>query len=390
MNMTQTNWESRAEFTTLTTQIEIREPSVQSGVVLESWPGVQLYYPPVKYSPMQGAYEDQSSAHLRFLKHANNTAADTLIFDLEDGCCQKELGRQLLRQELPRMQRGRTQVAIRINRFRTKNYDEDLKLVRELSEYVDIVMLAKAGELYGSAEIRDLSSTLSVINQNISVQPIIEHPQSLRIAREIMQYSTVKHVVFGIHDFSKAMGMQITPASWMEDLKFFLNQLMFEARLAGKGVIGGVETVVGREPLPEHLQERQEVEQWLECRGDPELQLVYRHACMEASLGLTGKQVIHPGHIRLCKVAYTPALSDIKNKVAMLKSAMKADALLGGAIRFEDEMVDPPMFGKALQVLLRAHALGALPESEKDFLLLLLSSLPSETVRENWPYGAIL
>ena len=43
---------------------------------------------------------------------------------------------------------------------------------------------------------------------------------------------------------------------------------------------------------------------------------------------------------------------------------MEADALLGGAIKFQGEMLDPPMFGKALQTLLRAHALHALSEED--------------------------
>ena len=66
-------------------------------------------------------------------------------------------------------------------------------------------------EAYGSPEIRDLSAVLVGLNHRMTIQPIIEHPKSLKIAPELMQYSTVKHVVFGIHDFSKAMGIQITP-----------------------------------------------------------------------------------------------------------------------------------------------------------------------------------
>ena len=67
-----------------------------------------------------------------------------------------------------------------------------------------------------------------------------------------------------------------------------------------------------------------------------------------------------------------------------------AFALLGGAIKFEGEMLDPPMFGKALQVLLRAHALRELSEADTDFALRVLGMLPAQVVRENWPYGVIL
>jgi citrate lyase beta subunit len=52
------------------------------------------------------------------------------------------------------------QIAVRINPFRTDEYELDLKLVRDLADHFDVVMLAKAGEAYGAPEIRDLSAVL--------------------------------------------------------------------------------------------------------------------------------------------------------------------------------------------------------------------------------------
>lgn len=356
------------------------------------WPGIQLYYPPVKYAPSLGIYEDMEQAANRMVKHAHFTNAHTLIFDLEDGCRQKEMSRTLLRQELPKLCKvnERVTIAIRANSFRTDEYEEDMKLVRDMGEYIDVVMLAKAGESYGAAEVRDLSSFLISINPHITIQPIIEHPKSLKIAPDLMQYDTVKHVVFGIHDFSKALGIHITPESWIEELFYFINQLIFEARIAGKGVIGGVETLIGSNIMPDKFVEPHDVRRWLDLHGDNESRVVYKHACQEAAMGLTGKQVIHPGHIHLCKTAYTPSPTEINQKVAILKAAIEADALLGGAIKFEGEMLDPPMFGKALQTLLRAHALRALKTSDMEFALHVLQLMPAQVVRQNWPYGILL
>ena len=36
-----------------------------SGMLGDFWPGIQLYYPPVKYSPAQGIYEDLAQASAR-------------------------------------------------------------------------------------------------------------------------------------------------------------------------------------------------------------------------------------------------------------------------------------------------------------------------------------
>ena len=355
------------------------------------WPGIQLYYPPVKYSPSLGIYETIEQASQRMKKHAHNTNAHTLIFDLEDGCRQKEMSRELLRRELPILKdKHNVSIALRINSFRTDEYELDMKLVRDIGDCIDVVMLAKAGEAFGAAEIRDLSSILYEINSHITIQPIIEHPKSLKIAPDLMQYSTVKHVVFGIHDFSKAMGIHITPENWIEELKFFMNDLMFEARIYGKGVIGGVETLIGANIMPDKYVEPNDVRRWLDLHGDNESRIVYKHACQEAGMGLTGKQVIHPGHIHLCKTAYTPSPTEVNQKVRILKAAIEADALLGGAIKFEGEMLDPPMFGKALQTLLRAHALRALKDDDMKFALHVLELLPVQVVLQNWPYGVAL
>ena len=302
------------------------------------------------------------------------------------------MSRTLLRQELPGLRQHNKDVtiAVRVNPFRTYEYEQDMDMVRDMGDCIDVVMLAKAGEAYGAAEVRDLSNLLVSINNKISIQPIIEHPKSLKIAPDLMQYNTVKHVVFGIHDFSKAMGIHITPEHWTEELKHFLYQIMFEARIAGKGVIGGVETLIGSSSMPEKYVEPNDVRRWLDLHGEDESRIVYKHACEESAMGLTGKQVIHPGHIHLCKVAYTPSPADIDQKTAILKAAIEADALLGGAIKFDGEMLDPPMFGKALQTLLRANALRALDEADRQFAMEVLQLMPTQVIRENWPYGAIL
>jgi len=153
---------------------------------------------------------------------------------------------------------------------------------------------------------------------------------------------------------------------------------MFEARISGKGVIGGVETLIGGSSMPSDFLEQSDVRRWLDLHGDEESRIVYRHAVKEREMGLTGKQVIHPSHIHLCKVAYTPSPTDIALKVKILEAAVEADALLGGAIKFNGEMLDPPMFGKALQTLLRAYALGALKEGDVKFTLSVLNKLQNK------------
>ena len=353
------------------------------------WPGIQIYYPPIKFNPLDGTYESMEQAKLRLQKHAYKTKAHTVLFDLEDGCRQKAMSRELLIQELPKFPERNFQIAVRLNPFRTDEYEEDLKMLKQIHQYIDVIVLAKAGEVYGSAEIRDLSSWLISIGSKLTIQPIIEHPKSLQIADRLMEHSTVKHVVFGIHDFSKAMAYKITPQGWINELETFFNMLTMEARIKGKGVIGGVEVMLTPHSLPDSCVEKKDIRRWLDLHGDDASRHVYAHAIRENAMGLTGKQIITPNHINICKVAFTPSPNEIAKDVAILKEAIKTDALLSGAIRYEGEILDPPMFGKSLPNILRAYALRSLAKEDEIFALSVLNRMPIHTFKENWPYGQI-
>src|SRR5258708_9331572 len=115
-------------------------PSAGSVDILgDYWPGIQIYYPPVKYAPSLGIYEDVDQAAQRFRKHGWNTAAHTLLFDLEDGCRQKEMSRELLRRELPKRPRKKeVQVASRIKPVYTTQYDKDLHISLALPCHVAV------------------------------------------------------------------------------------------------------------------------------------------------------------------------------------------------------------------------------------------------------------
>jgi hypothetical protein len=162
-----------------------------------------------------------------------------------------------------------------------------------------------------------------------------------------------------------------------------------EARIKGCGVIGGVEVLLTPNSLPDSCVEKKDIRRWLDLHGDDASRHVYAHANRETAMGLTGKQVITPNHINVCKVAFTPSPNEIQKDIDILKEAISADALLSGAIRYKGEMLDPPMFGKSLQNILRAYALKSLEEDDKKFALEVLNRMPLHTFKENWPFGQI-
>lgn len=348
-----------------------------------NWPGIQLYYPPIKYLPRENRYETEQEARERLLKYAKSSEAHTIIFDLEDGCRQKALSRQFLAKHLAAVRAaipGR--VAVRINAVSSPEHPLDLALLEQIHTCVDDVMLAKAGECHGVEELEKLSDLLDKLSPQILIQPIIEHPKSLKMAAAILAHPKVEHVVFGIHDFSRALQLMITPENWQDELYPFMCTLMVEARLAGKGIIGGVETLLLSAEPPEMAL----LPEWLVEHAEANAVTIYRHARREASLGFTGKQVIHPNHIRLLRHAFSPGNEDLHRALRIIEEAIRANAFLGGAIRFEDEMMDPPMFAKALQVLLRSLMLGNQDRGVYAVVSSLVQSLPPEKFAEIWPY----
>lgn len=351
--------------------------------IRSTWPGIQLYYPPIKYLPRENRYENESEARERLLKYARQSEAHTLIFDLEDGCRQKALSRQFLATSLPDIRSaipGR--VALRINAVSSPEHTLDLALLREIGAHIDDVMLAKAGEERGIAELDTLADFLAKISEKILIQPIIEHPKSLKIADRIFAHRKVEHVVFGIHDFSRALQLMITAENWQNELYPFMCSLMVEARLAGKGLIGGVETLLLSADPPDVAL----LPEWLNRHAEPNATIICNHARREAALGFTGKQVIHPNHIRLLRYGFSPDNEDLHRSLRILEEAIKANAFLGGAIRFEDEMMDPPMFAKALQQLMRSLMLGNQDAGVMEVVTGLIDSLPKEKFPEIWPY----
>lgn len=367
----------------LTDSLHPHTPRNETYAVRAAWPGIQLYYPPIKYIPREKRYETPAEAGERLTRYAFESEAHSVIFDLEDGCRQKAASRQFLAETLPRVRAaipGR--VAIRINAMGTAENSLDLRLIEKLNTVVDDVMLAKATEFGGISEIRDLAAVLRGLSPQLRIQPIIEHARSVKNAEAIFAEDLVEHVVFGIHDFSRSLHLQLTPENWIQELYPFICNLTVEARLAAKGIIGGVETLL----LDTDPPESELMPEWLASHANANAKIIFEHARREAALGFTGKQVIHPNHVRLIRYAFQPGQEDLYRALRILSAAVEANAFLGGAIRFEDEMMDPPMFAKALQVLLRAIMLGNKDQNIAAVVAEIIEGLPEEKLPEIWPY----
>jgi citrate lyase subunit beta/citryl-CoA lyase len=76
-----------------------------------------------------------------------------------------------------------------------------------------------------------------------------------------------------------------------------------------------------------------------------------REATECAAMGFDGKAAIHPSHIEIINEIFQPDEASVA-RAERLVAAFEAAG--GGAIRFDDRMVDAPHYKQALGVLLRA------------------------------------
>jgi len=88
----------------------------------------------VKYAPALGLYEDLDAAALRFQKHARIATRQTLLVRPGRRLPAERRCRASCCVETARPARDDLAVAVRINPFRTEEYEKDLAMVRDLAE----------------------------------------------------------------------------------------------------------------------------------------------------------------------------------------------------------------------------------------------------------------
>ena len=83
---------------------------------------------------------------------------------------------------------------------------------------------------------------------------------------------------------------------------------------------------------------------------------------MASSLGFDGKTTIHPVQIKIVNRYFTPSEKEIRKAQQIISCLQKAEENHSGVCSLNGEMIDLPVKKRALQILARAKASGALRE----------------------------
>ncbi len=258
---------------------------------------------------------------MKMMTKAAASAADEVIFDLEDACppAKKVEARSLVAEALEKLEfTGGKVRAYRINAVGTPWWKEDLT-VASRAQVVVVPKVRSADEVRMVAEL---------LPDGVELEVLIESAAGLLKAYEIAQVTGVASLIFGVADFAADLGARDFRD---EDFAYARSQLLVAARAAGVQAIDSV-TVQYQDPGA-----------------------TARDAQRSARMGYDGKWAIHPSQLDPIHAAFTPTPDEI---FAAQRVVAAYDAAGQGAIELDGEMVDQATIAVAQKRLELARRAG--------------------------------
>lgn len=260
------------------------------------------------------------------------TAADALIFDLEDAVAadRKQEARLLTAGTLRDRSRD-TLVFVRVNAFDTGMTLTDLCAV--LPSAPDGIVLPKCN---GAEDIRKLDWQLDALEAafglamgGTAIFPIVtETPAAvLSLDRLAVSCDRLWGVMWGAEDLSAAIGAAgpRIDGEYGGVALMARNLTLLAARAAGVVPVDAVYTNIR------------------------DLDGLEREARMARRDGFAAKAVIHPSHVDIVNQAFRPSEEELAKAKRIVEAMERAGA--GGAIRLDGEMVDVPHYKAALALI---------------------------------------
>lgn len=241
------------------------------------------------------------------------SGADAVIVDLEDAVAPEAKPRA--RDALAAVLDEAAPVIVRINAAGTPWFDDDLELCRHPG--VAAVMLPKAD---------GIDAVCAVVETTFKdVLPIIESARGVEEARSVARVPGVVRLAFGSIDLALDLGIDCDPEGSEIELLWFRSQVVLASRLAALAApIDGVSLAI---------------DDAVRLRTDAE---------RGRRLGFGAKMCIHPKQVSAVQAAFTPS----DERVAWAQRVCAAfAAVAGAAVAVDGQMIDRPVYERALAIL---------------------------------------
>lgn len=257
------------------------------------------------------------------LMKATETAADVVVFDLEDAVApeRRPAARDAIVDHLAAVgQHAAAELCVRINPPPVGS--DDLEALSSGAFLPDAIMLPKvttAADIVAAAE--DMRAHLDA---TVPVYALLERAESIEAAVEIACAEPTTALVFGAEDLSADIGA--TAGTDLSELSYARQRVVLAARIGG---VDPIDTVFTDVQDHDGLRE----------------QTARAHR-----LGYVGKLVIHPAQIDPVHEAFRPSDAELRWARRVIEHAPPD----GGVYTVEGEMIDAPIRARAERILRQA------------------------------------
>ncbi|KAJ2608354.1 hypothetical protein H4S08_004480 [Coemansia sp. RSA 1365] len=264
----------------------------------------------------------------RKIRKAQQSAADCVMYDLEDGVAAscKEQARRLLAEAAAGSRRG-AEVGVRINAIGSGLEDEDLRAALQ-AERLDVVLVPKVNS---AADVQHVCRAIKVAGRSaVRVIASIESARALVNIHEIAQADArVDALLFAAEDYCADAGVMRTA----------MRRELYHAR--------AVVTTAA------HAFRLQAID--MVAMDFRDADVLREEAEEAAAMGFTGKQVIHPAQLSVVQQCFAPSPAAVLRARRIVDGFRKSCSAGHGAFELDGKAVDMPVVKCALRVLRRSE-----------------------------------
>jgi citrate lyase subunit beta/citryl-CoA lyase len=263
-------------------------------------------------------------------------APDAVILDLEDSVHrdEKDAARILVRNTLRAVDFGACERMVRINQLPLGLED----LAEIVGESPDLILIPKVERpeqvVEADRRIGEIKSQHGM-TQAVWIMPILESALGIENAAAVASASeNVVALTIGLEDYTADLGVAKTVEG--RESQYARARVVNAARAAGVQAIDSVFGDVG---------DMDGLRRWGEA---------------SRAMGFEGMGCIHPGQIRVIHEAFRPTAAEIEKAQRIVAAFEEAQKKGLAVVSLGSKMIDPPVVQRALKLVERAKAMGAI------------------------------